>query len=136
MTLQEATNIIQCDKDKTTGEKLTYEEIYTRAINALGGLRAVIPYIPFTYDEIKEALQKDKDLNNLRLTTWDVAVGEITPFTYLRTTRDDIIIKTNRQLKHLCKAKRINISAAEGVSILKEAARQWVEITENKEGLV
>lgn len=127
MTLQDAINIHQCDRDKTTGKQLTHEEISTRAINVLGGLDVIIPYIPFTRDEIKEALQKDKNLNNLRLTTWDVAVGEIVPFTYLRTTRDDAIIKTNKHLKHLCEAKRINISPSEGVCILKEAARQWAE---------
>ena len=74
MTLEQAINIKNCDIDITTGEKVTHSEIYTRAINLLGGLDAVIPHIPFSIEKIKTALDNhDEYLNTLPLRTWDFA---------------------------------------------------------------
>ncbi len=108
-TFSEAINIQCADIDRTTGEKIAHEEIYTRAINLLGGLDAVIPYIPFKLEAIQDALEHhDKHLNTLPLTTWDYA---------------------SKRVKGLCYRKAgINyMSQAEGVCLLKEAARQWAE---------
>lgn len=108
MTLEQAINIKNCDIDITTGERITHSEIYTRAINLLGGLDAVIPLIPFSLEKIQTALTNhDEYLNTLRLATWDSAGW---------------LVKG-----HLYKAG-VNISSpSQYVCILKEAARQWAE---------
>ena len=109
-TFDEAINIKNADIDMTTGERITHEEIYTRAINLLGGLDAVIPYIPFKLEEIQNALENhDKYLNTLPLHIWDFG-GEI--------------------IKDLCYRKaQINyMSISQGVCLLKEAARQWATL--------
>lgn len=112
MTLEQAINIRNCDIDITTGEQLTHSEIYTRAINLLGGLDAVIPLIPFSLEKIKTALENhDEYLNTLRLTTWDFGG-----------------ISVKDKLYHV----GVNIiSRSQLVCILKEAARQWAEREEN-----
>ena len=106
-TFSEAINIKCADIDRTTGEKISHEAIYTRAINLIGGLDAVIPYIPFKLEEIQNALNNhDKHLNTLRLRTWDFG---------------------SELIKGVCNRKAgINyMSISEGVCLLKEAARQW-----------
>ena len=108
-TFSEAINIQCADIDRTTGEKIAHEVIYTRAINLLGGLDAVIPYIPFKLEEIQKALENhDKYLNTLKLNIWDYA-SEI--------------------IKGVCYRKaNINyMSVSQGVCLLKTAARQWAE---------
>lgn len=93
----------------TKRETLTHKEVYERAINALGGLDAIIPYIPFTLKEIQTALANhDEYLNTLPLRHWDYASNNI---------------------KGLCYRKaNINcMSLSQGVCLLKEAARQWAE---------
>lgn len=112
MTLEQAINIKNCDIDITTGEKLTHSEIYTRAINLLGGLDAVIPCIPFTVTEVREALDHhDKYLNTLPLRTWDFAANSIKG----KLFRVGVTVS----------------SLSQCVCILKEAARQWAEREEN-----
>lgn len=78
-----------------------------------------------TVGELKEALPSDKYLNNLPLKTWDVAVGIVGAYKWLINNREQAIITSGHHLTKLCKLHNINISASEGVCILKEAARQW-----------
>lgn len=106
-TFSEAINIKNANIDTITGEVVSHKEIYTRAINACGGLDAVIPYIPFTLAEIKKALEHhDEHLNTLRLATWDFG---------------------SERVRGLCyrKAGITYMSVSQGVCLLKEAARQW-----------
>lgn len=113
MTFEDAINIKHCNIDKTTGEKVSHQEIYTRAINACGGLDAVIPYVPFGREAIKAALENhDEHLNTLPLKQWDGASDRV---------------------KYLCarKAHITCMSLSQGVCLLKEAARQWVETQQN-----
>ena len=108
-TFNEAINIKNANIDTITVEVVSHKDIYTRVINALGGLDAVIPYIPFTLDEIQTALEHhDEYLNTLRLSTWDFG---------------------SERVKDLCyrKAGITYMSLSEGVCLLKEAARQWAE---------
>jgi hypothetical protein len=108
-TFSEAINIKNANIDTNTGEVVSHKDIYTRAINACGGLDAVIPYIPFTLDKIQNALEHhDEHLNTLRLSTWDSG---------------------SERVKDLCyrKAGITYMSVSQGVCLLKEAARQWAE---------
>ena len=108
-TFSEAINIKNADIDRITGERISHKEIYTRAINICGGLDAVIPYIPFSLEAIKEALEHhDEHLNTLPLKTWDFASERV------------------KGLCH-CKAQVNYMSVSQGVCLLKEAARQWAE---------
>ena len=119
-TFSEAINIHCANIDRTTGEKLTHEEIYTRAIELLGGLDAVIPYIPFSLEEIQEAIKEDEHLNNLSMKKWDRASGFI-------SDRQSNVIFVGGGLWNLYRKAGINAaSCAQGVCVLKEAARQWV----------
>lgn len=106
MTINEAIGI------KSVSE-VSHEEKYTRLINAVGGLEAVIPYIPFSLIYIREALEHhDGHLNTLPLKTWDFAAELIKNLMYRNA--------------HITYS-----SLAERVCLLKEAARQWAEREEN-----
>ena len=113
-TFSEAINIKNANIDVITGEKVPHREIYTRAINACGGLDKVIPYIPFPLEDIQNALASyDEYLNTLPLKTWDFA---------------------SERVKDLCyrKAGITYMSLSQGVCLLNEAARQWAEREEKQ----
>lgn len=117
-SFSEAINVKNADIDTITGDKLTHSEIYTRAINLLGGLDAIIPYIPFELEEIKEALKTDERLNNLKMQKWDLASGF-----HCHAANVTFI---GGGVWHLYrKAGITSASNAQGVCLLKEAARQW-----------
>lgn len=109
MTFSEAINVKNANIDKATGITLTHSEVYSRAIAVCGGLPAVIPYIPYSLEEIKNALEHhDIPLNTLPLKGWDFAANRI---------------------RDLCARKQIHyMSLSQGVCLLKEAARQWVTL--------
>ena len=75
MTLKEAIGVHQCDIDIKTGMRMTHSDIYGRAIDLLGGLDVVAPYIPFPLDDIRKALKTDPHLNNTPIRQWDLAAG-------------------------------------------------------------
>ena len=103
MTINEAIDI------KSVSE-VSHEEKYTRLINAVGGLDAVIPCIPFSLIHIKQALENhDEHLNTLPLKTWDFSADA-----YVK----DLMYR---------KARITCSSLSERVCLLKEAARQWAE---------
>lgn len=123
MTFDEAINIKYANIDMTTGEKIPHRDKYTRAINLLGGLDAVIPFIPFSLEIIQNALKSDEHLNNLTLCKWSYASGFNTPF-----INRGICEFIGGGIWHLySKAKITSASCSEGVCLLKEAARQWAE---------
>ena len=120
-TFSEAINIKNANIDTTTGEKISHKEIYTRAINLFGGLDAVIPYIPFTLEQIQEALKSDEHLNNLPMNKWDLASG-------FQMGRQGSVVFVGGGVWNLYRKVRINAASnSQGVCLLKEAARQWVE---------
>ena len=115
MTFSEALNLRSCNIDIATGKSISHKEIYTRAINACGGLDAIIPFIPFSLESIKQALANgDEYLNTLPLTTWDSVAHNIRGLCYY-------------------KAKINCMSLSQGVCLLKEAARQWALRETDKE---
>ena len=95
--------------------EVSHEEKYTRLINAVGGLDAVIPCIPFSLIQIKNALEHhDEHLNTLPLKTWDCAANYAQNLMFQ-------------------KARITCSSLSERVCLLKEAARQWAKRETNKE---
>ena len=127
MTFSEAINIKNANIDTTTGETISHEEIYTRAINLLGGLDAVIPHIPFSLEAIQKALKTDKYLNNLSLSEWDYASG------FVSGRQGSMIFVGSRLWDLYRKAGITAASCSQGVCLLKEAARQWA-VRDNEKG--
>ena len=124
MTFNEAINIHFANVDRTTGETISHREKFTRAINLLGGLDMVIPYIPFTLERIQRALKEDENLNNLSIHMWNLAAG----FKWETTHGDNHYVPINVGIWHLYrKADITSASCSDGVCLLKEAARQWAE---------
>ena len=120
-TFSEAINIKSANIDTITGETISHRDIYTRAINLFGGLDAVIPYIPFTLEQIKQALETDEHLNNLPMARWDSASG----FT---SGRQGNVVFIGGGVWRLYSKAGINAASnSQGVCLLKEAARQWAE---------
>lgn len=119
-SFSEAINIRNANIDTITGEKISHNEIYARAINLLGGLDAVIPYIPFTLEQIQKALKTDEHLNNLPMRKWDLASGFMCRGSDVRHVGGGVWV--------LYRKAGINAaSCSQGVCLLKEAARQWAE---------
>lgn len=119
-SFDEAINIRYANIDKTTGETISHSEKYTRAINLLGGLDAIIPLIPFTRGEIKRALETDEHLNNLDMKRWDRASGFI-------CSGGTCMVVSGGIWDLYRKAGISSASNSQGVCLLKEAARQWAE---------
>lgn len=121
MTLSEFMGIKNADIDIETGKRMDHRSIYRRCIQRLGGLNVVKPYIPFSLNQIKDALQEDECLNSLSMEKWDRASG------FCCRNADCIFIGTG--IVHLYKKYGItSFSNAQGVCILKEAARELVEL--------
>lgn len=119
-SFDEAINIRCADIDITTGETISHSEKYTRAINLLGGLDAIIPLIPFARGEIKRALETDEHLNNLDMKRWDRASGFI-------CSGGTCMFVGGGIWNLYRKAGISSASNSDGVCVLKEAARQWAE---------
>ena len=121
MDIKEAIGIRFGNIDTKTGERVHHREIYRRAIEYLGGLDAVLPYVPFSLEEIQTAIAYgDVHLNRLPLKKWDTATGFRRVYMDYTPTYDGITF--------LLQSKGINgYSCAENVCILKEAAREWAE---------
>lgn len=99
----------------------SHREQYHRAIQKLGGLEAVIPFIPFSHKNIVRALQDgDEHLNSLPLAAWDSASGFV--------SRNANVFAVGSELWSLLASFDItSYSNAQLVCLLKEAAREWAE---------
>ena len=124
MTLLEKIGVKRSLVDVNTGEEIKSSDVYARAIDALGGLDAVIPYIPFDVSMIRLALYTDKNLNNLPAASWNKASGFIC---------DDMNCTfVGGGIWELY--RKVGISAAnnaDSVCVLKEAVRQWAKRKDN-----
>lgn len=133
MTLQAAIGVKYCDIDIKTGARLSHSEVYGRAIELLGGLDVVARFIPFLVDILRKKVKEDPFLNNTPMNKWDRASG----------FRCGVFGNAHRQgyycqfigggiweLYH--KHGITSASCADGVCILKEAARRLIEREENK----
>lgn len=127
MTLQEAIGVHQGDIDIETGMTLTHSDIYGRAIDLLGGLDAVAQYIPFPLDVIRKALKTDPHLNNTLIRQWDLAAG-FRCGVFGNAHRGQFECRpTGYGLWCLYREHGItSASCADGVCVLKEAARRLV----------
>lgn len=124
MTINDLANVHYCNIDNATGKEISHREKYRRVISALG-YENVKKCIPFSLDEIKEALPKDKHLNNLSMKKWDSAAGFICEY--------GKAIFIGSPLIYLYHKNGVNaFSPSDGVCILKEAARLWVEMTDKE----
>lgn len=128
MTMTEFQGVRCADIDIETGERLTHQALYRRTIERLGGLEKVKPYIPFGLNSIRKALSEDEYLNNLCMESWDAAAG-------FRSYKSNCV-PSGYGLWDLYRTHGItSASCAQGVCILKEAARWWAEIeSENENG--
>lgn len=125
MTIREFLNLDSYDKDRTTGEELTHEQKYDKLIDLLGR-DSVIACVPFTAEQIKREIKKDRYLNTLSMKKWDMAGGFIVTTNYKTGTQD--IRHFRSQLSDIFVAHGINSwSPADGVCTLKEAARLMVQ---------
>lgn len=121
MTIKEAIGVKNCNIDAETGRKLEHSEIYGRAIDYLGGLEVVKQYIPFDLETLKKAYKEDKHFNNLSMSRWDRMAGFI--------NNGATCTFIGGGIWNLYRARKINsASCSDGVCILKEAARLWVEM--------
>lgn len=107
MTFSEFAGVKCADIDIETGNRMAHRDIYRRVIERLGGLEKVKPYIPFSLVKIRKAIPKDEHLNNLPIRKWDLAAGCL----WVLYRKNDIR----------------SASPSQGVCLLKEAAKEWVE---------
>jgi hypothetical protein len=124
MTLNEALGVNDFSIDVKTGGEISLEEYCQRAIDFLGGLDEVGKYIPFPIETIREKLKNDPHLNNLSLSAWDTAAGYVCG-TFGNAWRQEYSCRpTGGGLWRLyVKHGVTSVSCADGVCILKEAAR-------------
>ena len=134
MTFSEFIGIKNANIDVETGEVLSHKEVYRRAIERLGGLGAIKPLIPFSIEQIRKALANgDEYLNSLSLNVWDYAAGfrKYSTYHYVgsqKYTDTEEYDPNSSKIWYLYKAFGItSASCAEGVCLLKEAARMWAE---------
>lgn len=110
---------VKVDIDIATGRRLSHEEIYGRAIEFLGGMDAVEPFIPYDIETLCKAYDKDRHFNTLRMAAWDMAAGFV--------SKGPDCKPYNGGLWYLYRVRGItSASCAEGVCVLKEAARRLV----------
>lgn len=123
--MHEAIGVHQGDIDIETGMRLTHSDIYGRAIDLLGGLDAVAQYVPFPLDVIRKALKTDPHLNNTPIRWWDVAAG-FQCGVFGNAHRGQFECRpTGGGLWYLCRIHDVtSMSCADGVCVLKEAARR------------
>lgn len=123
MTLKEAIGIHMGNIDTKAGKNLalSHSEIfYVRAIGFLGGLDEVARYVPFPVEVLCEKLKRDPHLNNTEMSRWDAASGFV--------CRGGDYKFVGGGIWNLYRRHGItSASCAEGVCILKEAARRLVE---------
>lgn len=121
MTIKEAIRVKNANIDMDTGRKLEHSEIYGRAIDYLGGLEVVKQYIPYDLETLKKAYKEDKHFNNLSISKWDIMAG------FLNRGANCSLVGGG--IWNLYRQHKINsASCSDGVCILKEAARLWVEM--------
>lgn len=125
MTFKEAL----CIPSDLNSSREEYRDEYKMIIEALG-YEEVKRCIPFTIEKLKEAYKEDDFFNNLPLKKWDKAAGYDTGW------HGEMVNFVGSELTKLYREKlRVDIfSCAEGVCILKNCAKMWVEEEEKRNG--
>lgn len=122
MTFSEFIGIKCADLDIETGKRMEHRAIYQRAVERFGGLEVIKPLIPFSLEQIKKALEcGDEHLNTLPIRKWDSASGF-----YCRGA--SCTPQFGADIWNLYRKHGVtSASNAQGVCLLKEAARMWAE---------
>lgn len=129
MNIYEYLGLDKRDTDGT-GRRWEHDEIFTAIVNALG-FEAVRSCLPFSKQELSDAIQRDKYLNIAlpRSFDWDAAAG----FKVI-TNRSQRYIHIGSKLTNLCNAIGITkISPADGICILKRCAHMLVADTSSED---
>lgn len=95
---------------------------------ALFGYENLVPLVPFSLTEIKQAYDSgDVHLNTLNMARWDAAAG----FRFIRTDDDELMVMVASPLTRLYHLHGINAySCSEGVSLLKHVALRMLKESE------
>lgn len=56
--------------EKPNGDKMSHEELYTKVVNGIG-LEVCEIHMPASIEVLRDALEKDPHLNNIKLEKWD-----------------------------------------------------------------
>ncbi len=121
MDIDKAIRVHRGNIDMDTGERLSHSEIYGRIIDKLGGVDAVWKCVPFTLEQVQQALKTDEHLNNLPMKKWDIASG----FRCFICKGKELVKPIPSQLRGMLLKAGINCySNSQGVCILKECARR------------
>lgn len=92
--------------EKPNGDKMSHEEIFTKVVNGIG-LDVCKHYMPASIEVLRDALEKDPHLNNIKLEKWD---------------------RMHEQFRHVFRRIKVNqLSLSDTVCTLKQAARMLVE---------
>lgn len=121
MDIDKAIRVHRGNIDMDTGEQLSHSEIYGRIIDKLGGVDAVWKCVPFTLEQVQQALKTDEHLNNLPIREWDMASGWIS---YIAQGREYFAPRHSRLRTMLQDVGITCYSCSQGVCILKECARR------------
>lgn len=101
------------------GTTLTHKEKYETIVNALG-YEDVKRCVPFTIEQITEAIKTDEYLNDLAMSKWDMAGG------FICSCGEAKLIGS--ELTNLYRKIGVNsYSPSDSVCILKACARMMVE---------
>ena len=104
-------------------DKMSFKQRYETIVNGLG-YEAVKRCIPFSREEITEALKTDLYLNNLNIHTWELAADYIPK---PDGTYDRAPLRYDG-LQNLCLSNGVDCySPSELVCILKRCAVMWAE---------
>lgn len=127
MTLYEAVGIKNGDTDIKTGNKLSFQEIFTRMVNFLGGPEVFTQYLPLEGDELVKAYKNDPTLNNMPIQIWNSRSG-FTQYTERKTLKRVTEIHPGWGVLRLTESHGINeIGMSTTVCLLKQAARMLAE---------
>lgn len=74
MTLNQFVGVNQNMTDMESGEVLNWKEYMSRVVNKIG-LEELRRFLPYDLSKIKEAYEKDKNLNNTSMEEWHRASG-------------------------------------------------------------
>lgn len=101
------------------GKNAPHREKMQIIVNALG-FENVVACIPYTKNQIREAIKTDEHLNNLPIKKWDEAAGFLVSGSYVRLV--------GSRLTRLYASIGVDcFSLSDGVCILKEAAKMLIE---------
>ena len=124
MNLKQFAGVSMGMVDEKSGKVLGWEEYINRVVNKIG-LNELKRFLPYDISYIREAYNKDKNLNNTKINDWNRASGF---WKSVGEGQNLVYIDLHCGLKEYLPKIGINVfSVSECVCILKEAARMLCE---------